>query len=58
MVSLQDLDVREMDHVIDIFRKVRKELRIAMPKDGKTVRFTGTQVRANHSVESVNPLMA
>lgn len=57
MVSLQDLDVEKMDHVIDIFRKVRKELGITMPKDGKTVRLTGTQIRANHGVEWVSPLV-
>jgi hypothetical protein len=44
-----------MDHVIDIFRTVRKELGIEMPKDGKNVRLTGTQVRANHGLERVNP---
>ncbi len=58
MVSLQDLDVKKMDHVIDIFRTVRKELGIAMPNGGKTVRLTGAQSRANHGVESVNPLVA
>lgn len=57
MVSLQDLDVRKMDHVIDIFRTVRKELGIAMPKDRKTVRLTGTQVRANHGVEWLCPVV-
>lgn len=56
MVSLQDLDVKKMDHVIDIFRKVRKELGITMPKDGKTIRLTGTQIKANHGVERVSPL--
>jgi len=58
MVSSQDLDVKKMDHVVAVFRKVRKELGIAMPKDGNTVRLTGTQIRANHGVESVNPLVA
>ncbi len=58
MVSLQDLDVAKMDRVIAIFRKVRKELGIAMPKNGKTVRITGTQIQANHGVEWVNLLVA
>ena len=56
MVSLQDLDVRKMDHVIEIFRTVRKELGIKLPKDGKTVRFTPPQRRANHDEEWVAPL--
>lgn len=57
MLSVQDLDVAKMDHIIGIFRKVRKELKIAMPQDGKTVQLTGTQQRANNGVERVDPLM-
>lgn len=56
MISLQDLDVRKMDHVIDVFRRVRRELGIAMPADGKTVRLTGVQSRANHGAEWVRPI--
>jgi len=55
MLSVQDLDVKKMDHVIEIFRTVRKELGIKMPKDGENVRLTETQVRANHGVTRVNP---
>lgn len=56
MLSVQDLDVAKMDRIIGIFRKVRHELGIAMPEDGKTVRLTGTQQRANGGVERVNPV--
>ena len=55
MLSVQDLDVKRMDRIIDVFRTVRKDLGIEMPKDGKTVRLTGTQVRANRGIERVNP---
>jgi hypothetical protein len=58
MLSVQDLDVAKMDHIIDIFRSVRKGLGIEMPKDGKTVRLTGTQIRANHGIERVQPIPA
>jgi hypothetical protein len=58
MLSVQDLDVAKMDHIIDIFRSVRKGLGIDMPKDGKTVRLTGTQVRANRGIERVKPIPA
>ncbi len=58
MLSVQDLDVKRMDHIIDIFRSVRKQLGIELPKDGKTVRLTGTQIRANHGVERVHPSTA
>ena len=56
MLSLQGLDVKQMDHIIDIFRTVRKELGIDMPKDRKTVWLTETQVRANHGAKRVNSL--
>ncbi len=55
MLSVQDLDVAKMDHIIGIFREIRQELGIAMPKGGETVRFTGTQSRANHGLEAINP---
>ena len=55
MVSLQDLDVEKMDHVIRIFRQVRDKLGIKMPQDRKTVQLTSTQVRANRGEERVRP---
>jgi hypothetical protein len=58
MLSVQDLDVKQMDHIIEIFKTVRKDMGIDMPKDGNTVRLTGTQIRANHGIERVNPLPA
>ncbi len=58
MLSVQDLDVKQMDHIIEVFRAVRKDLGIRLPDDGKTIRMTGTQIRANHGVERVNPLPA
>ena len=57
MLRVQDLDVAKMDHIIGIFRKVRNELKIAMPKDGKTVQLTGTQQRANGGVERIDPAL-
>lgn len=56
MVSLQDLDVKTMDRVIEVFRHVRNELGIAMPKNGKTIKLTTPQIRANHGTEWVNPV--
>lgn len=55
MLSVQDLDVKQLDHIIKIFKTVRTEMGIQMPKDGKTVRLTGTQMRANRGIEYVNP---
>jgi hypothetical protein len=58
MLSVQDLEVKQMDHIIEIFKIVRKDMGIDMPKDKRTVRLTGTQIRANHGIERVNPLPA
>ena len=55
MLSVQELDVEKMNHIIEIFKSVRKQLGIDLPKDGKTVRLTGPQIRANHGIERVNP---
>ncbi len=55
MLSVQDLDVAHMNHIIEIFKTVRNDLNIPMPKDGKTVRLTGTQIRANGGVERLCP---
>jgi hypothetical protein len=45
-----------MDHIIEIFRAVRKELGIEMPKDGRTVRLTDVRVRANGGIERANQI--
>jgi len=55
MLSVQDLDVPKMNHIIETFKDVRKTLGIEMPKDGKTVRLTSTQIRANRGIERVKP---
>ncbi|WP_447974803.1 carbon monoxide dehydrogenase beta subunit family protein [Nitrospira sp. Kam-Ns4a] len=56
MLSVQDLDVRKLDQIIEIFRAVRTELGVPMPADGKTIRLTGAQRRANHGAERVAPV--
>jgi len=56
MLSVRDFDVEKMNHIIEVFRRVRKELKIAMPQDGKTVKLTSTQSRANGGITHVNPL--
>jgi len=55
MLSVQDLDVAKMAHIVEVFRRVRQELGIRMPPDGKTIRLTQTQQRANGGVEWVAP---
>tara|TARA_B100001079_G_scaffold194652_1_gene168371 strand:+ start:153 stop:872 length:720 start_codon:yes stop_codon:yes gene_type:complete len=56
MLSAQDLDVQKFDHMIKIIRRVRQELGITLPTDGKTIRLTTTQSSANNGMESLSPL--
>lgn len=56
MLSVRDFTVEKMNHIIEIFRRVRKELKIELPKDGKTVKLTPTQSRWNGGITHVNPL--
>jgi hypothetical protein len=56
MLTVQDLDVAKMDHLIEIFRTVRRELGVELPPDGKTIRLTPPQSKANQGVERVSPL--
>lgn len=56
MLSVQDLDVPKFSHILSIFRRVRNELGIKLPADGKTIRLTGTQSHANCGATSLSPL--
>ncbi len=56
MLSVQDFDVEKMNHIIEVFRRVRQELKIAMPKDGKTVRLTPIQVQVHGGITHMNPV--
>lgn len=56
MLSAQDLDVPKFSHIISIFRKVRKELGIKLPADGKTISLTGTQSHANQGEKTLSSL--
>ena len=56
MLSVRDFDVKKMDHIIEIFRRVRGELKIPMPKGGKTVKLTPVQIQMNGGKTHLNPL--
>ncbi len=55
MLSMQDLDVEKFDHIIGIFRRVREEMRIRLPLDGKTVCLTEAQSCANDGQKFLSP---
>jgi len=56
MLSVQDLDVPQFDHIISIFRRVRKQLGITMPANRETVKLTGTQSKANCGATHCNSI--
>ena len=55
MLSVQDLDLPKFDHIIASFRRVRDELGIAIPANGESIKFTGTQSKTNGAL-SRNPI--
>ena len=56
MLSVHDMDAAKLRKVATITKRVREELGIALPKDGKTVRYTGLQSRVNGNVTHASPL--
>jgi hypothetical protein len=55
VLSVRDFDVPRMNHVIDVFRRMRSELKIKMPRDGRTVRLTPVQSRLNGGATHLDP---
>jgi hypothetical protein len=56
MLSVHDMDAAKLRKVAQITKRIREELGIKLPKDGKTVRYTGLQSRVNDGQTHVNPL--
>jgi hypothetical protein len=56
MLSVHDMDAVKLRKVAQITRRIREELGIKLPQDGKTVRYTGLQSRVNDNQTHVNPL--
>jgi hypothetical protein len=56
MLSVHDMDAVKLRKVAQITKRIREELGIKLPNDGKTVRYTGLQSRVNDNQTHVNPL--
>jgi hypothetical protein len=56
MLTVQEVEVEKFDHIISIFRRVRNQLGIAMPADGKAVKLTSPQSKANGGLSHCNPV--
>jgi len=56
MLSVHDMDAEKLRKVAKIFKRVREEMKIPLPADGKTVRYTGLQSRVNGGETHANPL--
>jgi len=55
MISVHDMDAVKLRKVAKIFKRVREEMKISLPADGKNVRYTGLQSRVNGNETHVNP---
>lgn len=57
MFTVRDSDAAKLRKVAQVFKRVREELGIKLPEDGKTVRFTPYQSRMVHEGKThCNPL--
>jgi hypothetical protein len=56
MLSVHDMDAAKLRKVAQIIKRVREQMGISLPKDGKTVRYTGIQGHVNGGETHVNPL--
>ena len=56
MLSVHDMDAAKLRKVAKITKRVREEMGISLPKDGRTVRYTGLQSRVNGNETHVSPL--
>ncbi|TLY37138.1 MAG: 2-oxoglutarate:ferredoxin oxidoreductase [Nitrospirae bacterium] len=55
MLSVHDMDAAKLRKVAKIFKRVREEMGIALPADGRNVRYTGLQSRVNGNETHTNP---
>jgi hypothetical protein len=56
MLSVHDMDAAKLRKVAQITKRVREQLGIPLPSDGRTVRYTGLQSRVNGNETHVNPM--
>ena len=56
MLSVHDMDAAKLRKVAKITKRIREEMGISLPKDGRTVRYTGLQSRVNGNETHVSPL--
>src|SRR5207245_512542 len=58
MLSVHDMDAAKLRRVAQIFKRVREQMGINLPTDGKNVRYTGLQSRVNGNETHIDPLVA
>jgi hypothetical protein len=56
MLSIHDMDAAKLRKVAQITKRVREQLGISLPADGRTVRYTGLQSRVNGNETHIDPL--
>ncbi|MEJ2230084.1 MAG: carbon monoxide dehydrogenase beta subunit family protein [Nitrospirales bacterium] len=56
MFTVRDSDATKIRRVAAVFKRVREEMGIKLPENGKNVRFTGLQSRVHDGKTHTNPL--
>src|SRR2546425_868622 len=58
MLSVHDMDAAKLRRVAQVFKRVREQMGINLPSDGKNVRYTGLQSRVNGNETHIDPPVA
>ena len=56
MLTIRDADKAKLQHVAQVFKRVREDMKIKLPANGENVRFTGTQSKVHNGKTHTNPL--
>ena len=56
MFTIRDSDAAKIRKAAEVFKRVREEMGLKLPKDGANVRFTGLQSGVHDGKSHTNPL--
>ena len=56
MMTVRDCDAAKLRRVAQVFKRVREEMKLALPASGENVRFTGTQSKVHGGKTHTNPM--
>ena len=56
MFTIRDSDAAKIRKAAEVFKRVREEMGLKLPKDGANVRFTGLQSGVHDGQSHTNPM--